>query len=110
MPRPALKMLCRGTEGNQSDIANPRQNSLVQNTRGPALPRNDQNFHLPKFKNSLVLLILEGGTTFTRLIPVLAENEIRQNRERLAVKCQFEFRVTTLGFEIDFDRTMKSKS
>ena len=54
LPRPVLKMLSGGTtEGNLPDVVNPREQSLVTNTRGPALHRDDQNFRLPIFKNSL---------------------------------------------------------
>ena len=66
LPRPALKMVCGGAEGNLSDVVNPRQKSLVTNTRGPALPRNDQNCHLPKFKNLVFVLSVDGHTSFTQ--------------------------------------------
>ena len=35
MSRPALEMVCGVTEGNQSDVADPLQKSLVTNTREP---------------------------------------------------------------------------
>ena len=65
-PQPGIKMVCGGTECNQSDVVNPRQKSLVTNIRGPALPRNDQNCHLPKFKNLVFLSRLDCHTSFTQ--------------------------------------------
>ena len=61
--RPALKMVCEAAEGNQSDVVNARQKSLVTYIRGPAQSRNDHNLHLPNFKNTLILLTAEGRQT-----------------------------------------------
>ena len=66
MPRPALEMVCGGTEGNQSDVADPRQKSLVTNIRGAALPRNGQNCQLPKLKGIVFISREDGHTSLTQ--------------------------------------------
>ena len=50
MPRHALNMVCGGTESDLPDVVIKREKSLVTNTRGPALPRDDQNVTSQKLR------------------------------------------------------------
>ena len=65
-PHSGIKMVCGRTEGNQSDVADPRQKSLVTNIRGAALPRNGQNCQLPKLKGIVFISREDGHTSLTQ--------------------------------------------